>query len=291
MKQIALFLILSLIACKKQSKNQNKSKELNVKIEMVKPVKKLVSGFKFTEGPAVDAKGNVYFSDIPNSKIWIWTTADSLKLYRENSHGSNGLFFDNNQNLLACEGLKARITSTNPVGDYKTLASQYQGKPFNQTNDLWSDKKGGVYFTDPKYDGNINILPQGGMHVFYITPYGKVIKVCEDLTRPNGIIGTPDGKTLFVSDRGAGKTYQYHIKKDGSLINKTLFVNLGSDGMTIDQANHIYITTKDKSQIDVFSKNGQHLKTLKIPEYLQMFALAEKIGINFLLPLKLHCTV
>jgi len=266
MKYITLFLIILVMACKNQVKTETKSDAKQYNIEVIQPLEKLASEFKFTEGPAVDNQGNVYFSDIPDSKIWIWSTADSLKLYRANSFGSNGLYFGPDQNLLTCESQKSRITLTKPSGDYKILASQFQGKPFNQTNDLWADQNGGIYFTDPQYGGDLENLPQGGMHVYYITPDKKLRRVCDDLTRPNGIIGTPDGKNLYVSDRGSGETFRYTIQNDGTLTNKTLFIDLGSDGMTIDQKGNVYITTKDKSQVDIFSKNGQHLKTIKVPE-------------------------
>lgn len=266
---IALTSFLMIISCgivKKEQHQQNNA-FVSPGIEINSEIEKLASEFKFTEGPAVDAHGNVYFSDIPNSKIWIWTTEDQLKLFRENSNGSNGLYFDKNQNLLACEGGASQISSTTPSGNYKVIASTYQGKPFNTTNDLWPDDKGGIYFTDPQYGGDMDNLSQGGMHVYYLHPnHIKISKVCDDLVRPNGIIGTPDGKTLYVTDRGAGKTYSYTIDKDGSLYDKKLFIDEGSDGMTLDQNGNIYITTKDKSQVDVFSKMGKLLKTILIPE-------------------------
>ncbi len=266
---ITIISCLVLFSCGK-NKNDKKSEnkyDLSSGIEITSAIEQLASDFKFTEGPAVDADGNVYFSDIPNSKIWIWTTADSLKLFRENSNGSNGLYFDKNQNLLACEGGASQISLTTPRGDYKVIASEFDGQPFNTTNDLWPDDKGGVYFTDPQYGGDMDNLEQGGMHVFYLHPdHQKITKVCDDLTRPNGILGTPDGKTLYVTDRGAGKTYHYDIQDDGTLKNKTLFVDYGSDGMTLDQKGNVYFTTKDKSQIDIFSKEGKLLKTIETPE-------------------------
>jgi len=269
MKYSIAFFTLLLLSCgnsKKESQNEEDSIE-NDSIKITSPLEKLASDFKFTEGPAVDKQGNVYFSDIPNSKIWIWTLADSLQLFRENSNGSNGLYFDKDENLLACEGYKSQISLTTQNGDYNVIASEYEAKPFNTTNDLWPDAQGGVYFTDPQYDGDMDNLNQGGMHVYYLNKdKTNIIRVCDDLERPNGLIGTADGKTLYISDRGAGKTYSYHINTDGTLSHKNLFVDEGSDGMTIDQNGNIYITTKDKSQVDVFSGEGKLLKTIEIPE-------------------------
>ncbi len=263
---LVLFLLIACGKSKTSEKQQNEEAEKSSSF-VTSPLEKLATDFKFTEGPAVDAEGNVYFSDIPNSKIWVWTTADSLKLFRENSNGANGLYFDNKENLLACEGYASQISLTTPEGEYQIIASTYKDKPFNSTNDLWPDENGGVYFTDPQYGGDMDNLNQGGMHVYYLHPnHASISRVCDDLVRPNGLIGTPDGKILYVSDRGAGKTYRYTIDENGTLSDKSLFVAEGSDGMTIDHQGRIYITTKDKSQVDVFSKTGEIVTTIEIPE-------------------------
>ncbi len=263
-----LLILFFIVSCGKDSKKESKTSENeHSAIEIISPLEQIASGFIFVEGPAADQNGNIYFSDIPNQRIHIWTLQDSLKTFRENSNGSNGLFFDKNQNLIACEGYASRLSLTTPEGDYSIIASEFEGKSFNKTNDLWPDPKGGVYFTDPQYDGDMENLNQGGMHVYYLSPdHHTVLRVCDDLVRPNGIIGTPDGKILYVSDRGAGKTYKYNITADGTLSEKTLFVNEGSDGMTLDENGNLYITTKDKSQVDIYSKEGNHLKTIEIPE-------------------------
>ena len=265
MKNIfVLFLICVFASCTKDNKKTNQQAE---RIDILEPLEKVASGFTFVEGPASDKNGNVYFSDIPNQRIYIWTTQDSLVTYREESNGANGLYIDKEQNLLACEGYASRVSLTTPEGDYKIIASSFEGIPFNRTNDLWAHPNGDIYFTDPQYDGDMSNLNQGGMHVYRIaSDYKNIDKVCSDLVRPNGIIGTPDGKVLYVSDRGDGKTYKYSITADGTLSEKTLFINEGSDGMTLDEKGNLYITTKDKSQVDIYSQKGKLLKTIEIPE-------------------------
>ena len=114
-------------------------------------IKKLAEGFKFTEGPADDGKGNIYFSDIPNNRIHKWSTDGKLSTYREDSGGSNGLYFDKKSNLLACEGTRRQLVSIDKDGNVTVLAKEYKGKKLNSPNDLWIDKKGGIYFTDPRY--------------------------------------------------------------------------------------------------------------------------------------------
>jgi gluconolactonase len=226
-------------------------------------VKKLTGGFKFTEGPAADAKGNVFFSDITNNRIHKWSLDGKLSTFRENSGGANGLFFDKNGNLLACEGVGRRLVSIDPNGNVTVLADKYDGKPFNSPNDLWPDLKGGVYFTDPRY-GNRDDMQQGGEHVYYLTPdHKKVVRVIDDMVRPNGIIGTPDGKLLYVADHGGGKTFVYTINDDGTLSNKKLFATKGSDGMTIDNEGNVYLTT---SVVEVYNKNGEKIDAIVVPE-------------------------
>jgi gluconolactonase len=226
-------------------------------------VKKLVGGFRFTEGPAADAQGNIFFSDIPNNRIHKWSPDGTLSTFRENSGGANGLYFDKKGNLLACEGGNRRLVSIDPNGNVTVLADKYQGKPFNSLNDLWPDPKGGIYFTDPRY-GNRDDMPQDGENVYYLTPdRKKIVRVIGDLVRPNGVIGTPDGKLLYVADHGGRKTFVYNISEDGTLSNKKLFAPKGSDGMTVDNEGNIYLTT---SVVEVYNKKGQKIETIVVPE-------------------------
>ena len=252
---ILLLLAIATISCNNSS-NTGISKE----------VEKLAGGFKFTEGPAVDSKGNVYFTDIPNNMILIWTIDNRLDTFSQRSGGANGLYFDKEKNLLACEGENGQITSTSPAGDKTLLATEYNGQRFNKTNDLWPDAKGGIYFTDPRYGGD-GELPQDGEHVYYLKPdHITVVRVCDDLVKPNGLIGTPDGKTLYVTDAQGEKTYRYDVLGDGMLENKTLFVEVGCDGMTIDKSGNVYMTTGGKKAVDVFSPSGKLLESIAVPE-------------------------
>ncbi len=226
-------------------------------------VEKLAGGFSFTEGPAADAKGNIYFSDIPNNRIHKWSLDGKLSTFRENSGGSNGLYFDKKGNLLACEGGGRRLVSIDPQGNLTMLADRYQNKRFNSLNDLWIDPKGGIYFTDPSY-GRRDDLEQDGEHVYYLSAdRKKLIRVIDDMVRPNGVIGTPEGKLLYVADHGGNKTFVYTINKDGTFSNKKLFAPEGSDGMTIDNEGNIYLTAK---VVAVYNKNGEKIETIKVPE-------------------------
>ena len=226
--------------------------------------KKLAGDFRFTEGPAADASGDVYFSDIPNNRILKWSVQEGkLSTFREDSGGANGLYFDKDGNLLVCEGGGRRLVSVTLAGGVAVLAETYDGKKFNSLNDLWIDPKGGVYFTDPRY-GNRDGMEQDGEHVYYLTPdRKKVTRVIADMVRPNGVIGTPNGRRLYVADHGAGKTYSYTVNRDGTLSDKRLFAEQGSDGMTMDNRGNIYLTSK---AVTVYSRNGQKLAEIQVPE-------------------------
>lgn len=226
-------------------------------------VEKLVGGFNFTEGPAADVQGNIFFTNIPNNRIHKWSLDGRLSTFRENSGGANGLYFDKDGNLLVCEGGGQRLVSINPKGEVTILAEKYKGKNFNSLNDLWIDPKEGIYFTDPRY-GNRNNMEQDGEHVYYLSPdRKKLIRVIDDMVRPNGLIGTGDGKLLYVADHGGGKTFVYTINEDGTLANKKLFAPEGSDGMTIDNEGNIYLTT---TAVAVYNSNGERIETIRVPE-------------------------
>lgn len=227
-------------------------------------VEKLAGDFKFTEGPAADGKGNVYFTDIPNNRILRWSIAEKkLSTFREDSGGANGLYFGPDGVLYACEGVRQRIAAVAADGkSSKAVAETYDGKPFNKPNDLWVDAKGGIYFTDPKYGRDK--ATQDGEHVYYLTPdRKKVLRVANDFQRPNGIVGTPDGKTLYITDRTGKKTFRYKINDDGTLSDKKLFAEVGSDGMALDAKGNLYTTLK---HVTVFSPEGKPIAEIQTPK-------------------------
>lgn len=230
---------------------------------VVAPGAKLVKvgdGFKFTEGPASDAHGSVFFSDIPANRTYKWSPGGKVEVFRENTAAANGQAFDRSGNLLACEGGGGRVVSVDPHGKVSVVVDRYQGKRFNQPNDLWIDPKGGFYFTDPIY-GNTE-KSQDGEHVYYVSPDRKcVIRVIDDMVRPNGVVGTPDGKTLYVTDHGAKKTYVYRIAPDATLTDKRLFAPVGADGMKLDSEGNLYLTEKGVLVYDASGKFRQRIET------------------------------
>jgi len=217
--------------------------------------------FQFTEGPASDGADNVFFTDIRANRIYILSAEEKLSVFREESGGANGLYFDKDGNLIVCEGDNGRITAISPEGKTIVLADMYNGRRFNKPNDLWADLKGGIYFTDPCYGHTQRT--QDGEHVYYLLPdRSKVIRVIDDFVRPNGIIGTPDGKTLYVADAGDGKIWKYTINADGTLSDKTFFAGCSSDGMTLDALGNLYTT---QESVLIFNPEGKQIGEIKTP--------------------------
>lgn len=231
-------------------------------------VEKLAEGFEFTEGPASDAAGNVYFTDQPNDRIMKWSVDDKLTTYMQPCGRSNGLCFDREGHLWACADEKNQLWRINPGKEVSVLVEAYEEKLLNGPNDVWVRPDGGAYFTDPFYKRNYwersETMEQPCQGVYYLAPDRKTLTlVLDDLEQPNGIIGTPDGKKLYVTDIKAGKTYAYTMAAEGRLTEKVLFCEMGSDGMTLDDEGNVYLTGKG---VFVFDKSGKRIDHIVIDE-------------------------
>jgi gluconolactonase len=227
-------------------------------------VVKVRGEFGFIEGPAADKDGNLFFTDINNNRIHKLDLNGALSIVREPTNRANGLIFDKDGNLIACEGGGKRVTSMAPDGTLTVLAHEYNGKPLNAPNDVWIDNKGGMYFTDPNYSGADN-LTQDGEHVYYLSADRKTLtRVVSDMGKPNGIIGTPDNRRLYIADTGLRKIFVFAINPDGSLGPKQEFVDSGSDGMTLDEQGNLYITWI--GGVGIYDSTGKQLELIRVPE-------------------------
>jgi gluconolactonase len=230
-------------------------------------LEKLAGGFEFTEGPTSDRDGNVFFTDQPNNRILKWSMDGKLSTFLQPAGRSNGMYFDARGNLLACADEKTELWSIAPDGTRTVLAREFAGKPLNGPNDVWERPDGALYFTDPFYKRDWwdhSTRPQDSEQVYFLSAdRRRLIRVTTDLVQPNGIIGTPDGRTLFVADIRAGRTYGFDIQPDGTLTNKRLRCELGSDGMTLDTEGNLYLTGQG---VSVFDTNGKKVGQIDVPE-------------------------
>ncbi len=230
-------------------------------------LEKLADGLAFTEGPTADANGNVFFTDQPNNRILKWTVEGRLETFMQPAGRANGMYFDPRGHLLVCADEKMELWSIAPDGTRTVLAREFEGKPFNGPNDVWASPNGGIYFTDPFYKRDWwthDTQPQDTEQVYFLSPDRKTLRrVTTGLVKPNGIIGTPDGKTLFLADIRGNKTYAFDIQPDGSLANQRLHCEQGSDGMTLDTEGRLYLTGKG---VSVFDASGEKVEQIDVPE-------------------------
>jgi gluconolactonase len=229
-------------------------------------LQRISNQFAFTEGPAVDSVGNIFFTDQPHDNIWKWETDGTLSLFKHGTGRANGLYIDENDNILACADEKNMLELITPEKEIRVLYKARKHKRLNGPNDLWLDARGGIYITDPYYQRPYWKRKKPtlkGQYVYYLPPgKKKLITVEETLKQPNGIVGTPDGKQLFVADIGAGKTYKYDISPNGLLQSKQLFVAQGSDGLTLDNRGNLYITGDG---VTVYNPAGQKIEHIPVP--------------------------
>ncbi len=260
---------------------EKKSHSNEIVAEGEAPVR-LADSYSFTEGPAADARGNVYFTDQPNNRIYRWDCeSGEITLFTDQSGRSNGMYFDAQGNLIACADMDnqlwrfdMRSTSGRLLpqgrknGQAEILITDYRGKLLNGPNDVWISKDGGYYLTDPYFKRDYwtrspeRQQPVEGL--YYLAPGSKQLLMLDStLNQPNGIVGTPDGKHLYVAEAKENRILRYDILTDGSLTNRQVFANMGSDGMTIDDRGNIYLTGDG---VTVFNKDGQKIAHFPIPE-------------------------
>ena len=250
----------------------------------------VATSVSFTEGPAVDRDGNVYFTELVGQRIMKLSAAGVLSTVRERSNNANGLLVDPQGRLVACEGAesartgelvkhKPQVTRTDlRSGKMEVLADSYQGKPFVGPNDVTIDSKGRLYFTD---------LPGGA--VYRIDGPGHLARIlaAPEVQRPNGIQISPDDKQLYLieanqAEGGARMIRAYDLRPDGTVVNMRVHYNFypgrSGDGMSIDSQGNLYVsagmnqlrgtseTLANKAGVYVISPQGKLLKFIPIPE-------------------------
>ncbi|MGO4291236.1 SMP-30/gluconolactonase/LRE family protein [Chitinophaga sp. RAB17] len=223
--------------------------------------------FAFTEGPVTDKKGNLYFTDQPNDKIWKYNTRGQFSVFLEKSGRSNGLYMDPKGNIIACADEKDELLSISPKGKIKILVNNFGGHRLNGPNDVWVAPNGGIYFTDPYYQRDYWDRKQPDIkeeRVYYLAPGTKIpVIAAADFVKPNGIIGTRDGKLVYVADINGGKVYRYDVNKDGTLSGQHLMASKTTDGLALDSEGNLYLCG---SGITVINKEGQQTGHIPIPE-------------------------
>ena len=232
--------------------------------------------FNFVEGPAWDGKEYVYFTDIPKNLIYKYSVQEkSFTVFRENSGGANGLMFDSQGRLVACEGGTGRLTAMDMEGHVvAVLADSFKGDRFNAPNDLVIDRFGGIYFADPDFGLDEN-RPQEKKGVYYRKTDGSVVCLYDEMNKPNGIILSPDGSILYVVDTSSPYVRAFDVHGEGYVGDPYIFARLkmaedtegawsGADGLAMDIDGDLYVTTS--LGVQIFSPNGDYIDTITVPE-------------------------
>jgi gluconolactonase len=231
----------------------------------VGPIEQRHLGLTFTEGPAADANGNVYFTDVQANRIYRSDTRGLLSVFLTNSRACNGLMFNQAGRLIACQRDERRIISTDvATTNITSVASNFAGRPFIGPNDLVVDSSGGAYFTDPNFGSGQSGPTQS---VYYVSAAGQVSQIASNLSRPNGVILSVDEQTLYVVLSGAPRLMRYPIFGPGSVGAPSTNTLPGTgDGVTIDTAGNLYLCQPSLNSVLVLSSAGATLGSIPFPE-------------------------
>ena len=248
------------------------------------PIEFLKDGFKGTEGPVALSDGSLIFTETQANRITRIAADGSTSTFLDDSNGANGLGLTANGDLYAVQVLNTRVGIIYPPSKVKTLADQFEGKPFGRPNDLVVDKQGGVYFTDSGVLGKPGTEPTAKPAVYRIPPGGALQRIASDIERPNGIQLSPDEKVLYVANTLGEHVLAYDIAADGSIGPRRNFAKLagwskmetgyasGADGLAVDVRGRLYVASN--VGIEVFSATGKALGSIALPKKPQNLAFA-----------------
>lgn len=236
------------------------------KVELIK------SGLRGAQGATAAPDGSLLFTERTANKIWKLDNDGNFSTYLEGTNATNSFLFDRNGRAIGVERMPQQVAEFAPK--MAVLADKAEGHQFGNLNDLSIDKRGGIYFTDDHGIPAEGIKPA----LYYLQPDGHVIKIADDLAFPNGVILSPDEKTLYLDDTQGDSIRAFDVKPDGSAINERSFVMIteglrkgdtealasGADGLTIDGAGRLYVAAN--SGVQVYSPEGKHLGTIPIPK-------------------------
>lgn len=241
-------------------------------------LEKLWSEGDFTEGPALGPDWCIYFSDIGNRIMKYNPATGKTSEFRNPSSRANGLDFDPRGRLVACEGANKggnrRVSITEKDGTVRTLADKWQGKCFNSPNDLTIDLKGRVYFTDPRYVGD-DPREIDTESVYRIDPDGTVTQIIKDVQKPNGVIISPNMRTLYVADNhpsGNRQLLAFPFNEHGEVGPKKVLYDFGNDrgidGMCVDIKGNVYATAGlgKTAGVYIFTPDGKKTGFIATPE-------------------------
>lgn len=226
-------------------------------------VVKLPGTYKFTEGPTWTKHNTLIFSDIPANTIFEYNGKEVTK-WREDTNGANGNTIDREGNVYSCEHTSRSVTKT-VNGVTTPIASVFGGKRLNSQNDIAIHPSGLILFTDPTYGIRPAQMEQEYKFVYQIEPKtNRMEQVYKGRNQPNGLVFSPDGKTLYVADSGDGGIDVFDYEPNKILTPKFKFDSPGPDGIRVDREGRIWAACGDG--VNVYSPDGNRLQNIKFPE-------------------------
>ena len=247
---------------------------------------RIATGCLFTEGPLWHPTGEyLLWSDMPGDHLRRWSKLDGVTTFRKPCDKSNGLTWDRQGRLLACEHASSRVSRTEADGRIIPVATHYDGKQLNSPNDIVCAADGGIYFTDPPY-GRADFygvkreqeLSFQGVYKAVADPRSPTL-LADDFDRPNGLCFSLDGRRLFVNDTARQHIRVFDVRPNGGLAGGAVWAETkgegkgAPDGMKLDSAGNVYCT--GPGGIHVFSPEGVDLGVIQVPEYTANFAWGE----------------
>jgi gluconolactonase len=256
------------------------SEKLRELVDENADVEQIATGCTFTEGPIWMADGSLHFSDMPGDKRRRWHPDEGVTVLRDPSNKCNGMTLDNDGNLIVCEHVTSSVVRESPGGKRETLATHWGDKELNSPNDVIVARDGSIIFTDPTYGR----MPGFGLEreqdldfqgVYRIPAGGGDLQLLvDDFAQPNGLCFSTDESLLYINDTDRAHIRVFDVGADHQLSNGRVFAeNIGTadlakgdlvDGMKLDERGNVYVTGPEG--VLVFSPDGEHLGTIKIPE-------------------------
>jgi gluconolactonase len=229
-------------------------------------VEKIVTGQRFTEGPAWSPEGFLVYSDTVTNQLHKFVPGKGDSELGEIAGGPIGNAYDSQGRLYTCEFRQRQVTRTSKNGKVEVLAARFEGKRLNAPNDIVVRRDGNVYFTDPAFGNQEDTRELDFYGVFHLTPRGNLEPVAKWKTRPNGVTLSPDGRILYVADSDARCVRAYNLDRGGAASNERVFIDKISgvpDGLRTDEKGNLYVAAKD---LYIYSPQAQLLGKIELEE-------------------------
>jgi gluconolactonase len=229
-------------------------------------VERVADKLLFAEGPVWAPEGFLLFCDVPGNRIMKFAGGGASAAFRENSKGTQGLAFDSQGRLYACESHARRVTRTDKKGKIEVLAERFEARRLNAPNDIAVRHDNQVYFSDPAFGKQMDSRELSFFGVYHVTPKGELEVIARPKGRPNGVALSPNGKTLYVANSDEKRIYRYDLDRSGAASNERVLISGIEgvpDGLKTDEKGNLYIAAK---AVLIYTPEGKLIREVPVPE-------------------------